>query len=256
LWRYDPGAGTAQPVAGLGLPNNSIPFNLTVLDGDLYFRAYDSSHGIELWRYDPVTHATEMVADINPHGNSSNPFDLTVFDNDLYFAAADSTHGIELWRYDPGTGAQMVANIDGLGSAIEWGTTPETQLYPNWLVFNGDLYFPATDGTHGFELWRYDPGTGAQMVADIFTGSDSSHPWFLAEFNGDLYFSAYEPIYGREMWRYDPDSGATQMVADIWTGPGSGSPGGLELLDGHLYFSAIHPDPGQELWRTGSLADI
>jgi hypothetical protein len=52
---YD-GAGTTHLVTNInpGLAGHP-PVELTVFDGDLYFRAYEGTYGEELWRYDPDT---------------------------------------------------------------------------------------------------------------------------------------------------------------------------------------------------------
>ena len=54
----------------------------------IYFSAYDSGSGRELWKSDGTAAGTSMVKDINPNGNS-NPKYLTWFKNKLYFQADD-----------------------------------------------------------------------------------------------------------------------------------------------------------------------
>jgi ELWxxDGT repeat protein len=247
LWRYDPVTNSAQMVADInpgpvsGIYTDYILFHeFTVLDGVLYFQADDGTHGVELWRYDPGTSVTQMVADINPGSDDSSPNYLTVLDHQLYFQAYDGTNGTALWRYDPGTGAaQMVIN-------------PGTYVVgPHDLTaLDGVLYFGAYTATQGDELCRYDPGTGtAQMVADINPGSNSSFPTGLTGLNGDLYFQANDGTHGYELWRYDPGTGATQMVADINPGANSSQPLELTVLNGALYFQADDGTHGPELWR-------
>jgi ELWxxDGT repeat protein len=92
--------------------DSSSPAWTTVFQGNLYFNAYDPTHGAELWRYDPVTHSTEIVADIIPGPDSSQPSYMTELNGLLYFTADDGTHGTELWQYDPVAGTtEMAADI-------------------------------------------------------------------------------------------------------------------------------------------------
>ena len=64
-------------------------------------------------------------------------------------------------------GTSMVKDINPRGG---FGSIP-------LIGVDGILYFSATDGEHGMELWRTD-GTdaGTWMVKDVFPGSHGSRP--------------------------------------------------------------------------------
>jgi ELWxxDGT repeat protein len=58
----------------------------------------------------------------------------------------------------------MVKDINPTGDGLPVGLT----------VFNGALYFTATDGVHGRELWKIDGAdAGTEMVQDISPSGDS-----------------------------------------------------------------------------------
>ncbi|RZD41244.1 MAG: hypothetical protein CXT70_04895, partial [Methanobacteriota archaeon] len=68
------------------------------------------------------------------------------------------------------------------------------------------LYFSASDGSSGRELWAHDiSNSSTWRVADINSGaSDSSPGYYMAILVGDtLYFNAYDGSSGYELWAMD-----------------------------------------------------
>ncbi len=158
------------PGTGHGLSLTGSSAQLTVVDNGvagsarLYFVAiYDGTgfnqHGYEVWStassglVDDVatttvdeSMTTALVRDVNtnvaPPGTTT-PTNLIAFNHKLYFTETDGTgtgqHGLELWSTD-GTfaGTTLVQDI----YAGTFSSNPS-----NLTVFNGKLYFTATDGT-------------------------------------------------------------------------------------------------------------
>ncbi len=133
-----------------------------------------------------------------------------------------------------------------------------------FIECNNKLFFTATDGVHGQELWVSD-GTqgGTNMVSDIWPGAHGSGIIYTAVYNNKLYFNASDSVHGQELWVSDGTAGGTSMVADIWPGGGSGYPADFAALNGKLYFTANDSTHGNEIWvtdgttgGTAMLADI
>lgn len=262
IWRFDPATSEdeASPVR-VGqfatLQPGELP-RLVPHDGRLYFPAYDELRGTELWQFDPAADGgaggLALVVEIHPGSGSSDPIHLTSLGGRLYFAANDGASGRELWQFDPAA-EHPAAALRQVADIAPGGMSSN----PAFLAVLGErLYFAANDGTHGSELWVYDPaaveGTGAAMlVEDIAGGSASSFPSGLTAMAGELYFSASDGVSGTELWRYDPaasgGAGAAQQVADIRSGSGSASPRDLTVIANTLYFSADDGEHGRELWR-------
>ncbi len=156
LWRSDGTlAGTTLfkdiwPGDGGGSPQG-----LMVMNGIIYFRASDGENGTELWRTDGTVAGTYMVLDINPGSGSSSPTLFTNCNGVLYFRASDGTNGSELWKSN-GTSAGTIMVSDINTSAAGASSSPSGFTW----VSGSTVYFQATDGTSGFELWQTD-GTSA-----------------------------------------------------------------------------------------------
>jgi ELWxxDGT repeat protein len=279
LWKYN--GSNASLVADVNPSGSSLPANLTVFNGVLYFAASDGTTGTELWAYNGVN--AYQVADLNTGPASSNPSGLTVYNGLLCFAASNNVSGTEFYTYDGSTigvaninagaansnpsgfkefngilyfqateptgGAELWA-FDGINvfraADIRSGTVGSSPA--NFCVYSNKLYFAANDGTNGTELWAFDDVNSPARITQIGAGSLGSSPANLAVFNGALYFSAADSLTGTELWRYDGVTAA--RMADISPNSGSSSPAGLTVYNGYLYFAATDVATSRQVWRT------
>ncbi len=153
----------------------------------------------------------------------------------LFFISVDDS----LAAVDP----FMLKNIYSSGSSS-----------PVSLTAIGDVvYFSATDGTNGIELWKSDgTATGTVMVKNIKPAGDGN-PTSLVNVNGTLYFSATDGTNGIELWKSDGTAAGTVMVKDIRSG-GDSTPDYLTNVNGTLYFTATNGTSGIELWKSDGTA--
>jgi len=188
----------AVPGGGISPFSDSFPSNMTNVNGTLYFTANDtgpSSRGVELWRLN-ASGTAELVEDsvpgggIRPGSNSSSPAELTNVGGILYFQANDGTNGPELWRINNSGLAEMLEDVVPGG-----GIRPSSlgSVPTRMTEVAGTIYFRATDGTNGYELWKIDSSGTAVMVEDsvpgvgIAPGSTASQPQLLTNVNGTLF---------------------------------------------------------------------
>lgn len=153
-----------------------------------------------------------IVKEIRAGTGGSSPEQGVVMGDYLYFSAYDPDNGDrELYRTD-GTaeGTERVVDINPTGSSDPSELT----------VYNGSIWFNATDGVNGRELWRSD-GTesGTMMVKDINVVGESN-PTTFEILGNDLYFTALDTSHGREWWM--TSGGEPTLVKDLSTGNGYG----------------------------------
>ncbi|MFZ2188749.1 MAG: ELWxxDGT repeat protein [Candidatus Moraniibacteriota bacterium] len=259
VWRSD-GTSAGTTIVGDIYEGaiGSDPSYFKTMNGALYFQAtdyyYDSfdeqhhSHGAELWKADGS--GASIVKDISVIGGSSYPSLLTNVGGILYFFANDGPDGNELWRSD-GTnlGTNLVKDINpGISDGVSLVFYSDMRITGG---FGGELYFQASDGVHGKELWKSNGTSGGTvMMKDIFAGFNGSLASRMVDAGGTLYFAASDGDHGEEPWKTDGTSGGTVLVRDTNLTKGSAYPDNLTIFNGETYFSANDGIHGYELWKT------
>ncbi|MFN6103468.1 MAG: ELWxxDGT repeat protein, partial [Planctomycetaceae bacterium] len=115
----------------------------------------------------------------------------------------------------------------------------------------GLVYFTATDGDTGRELWRSDgTSSGTELVYDLNPGVIGSSPGNLTNVSGILFFSGYTPESGRELWKSDGTSAGTVLVREIRSGSRGSNLGYFTNVNGMLFFTADDGTNGTELWKS------
>lgn len=141
LWGSD---GTAQGTTLLGAAGGFNSFDIANANGVAFFSAFG-----QLWKSDGTVAGTQMVS-----SKASNPVNIAAINGYVFFYATTPAAGAELWESD-GTDAGTVMQGDinpGSGNSF-----PITQLQRGLVRVDNNLitlFFVATDGAHGLELWR------------------------------------------------------------------------------------------------------
>jgi ELWxxDGT repeat protein len=132
----------------------------------------------------------------------------------------------------------------------------------------GGVYFTASDGTPGRQLWHSDgTASGTSKVAVINPGPTGFDPQDLVAAPGkngllNVFFSADDGNHGHELWQSDGTAQGTALVADINPGPAGSDPRGLAVLQAAqnpsasspvlstLLYTADDGVHGRQLWET------
>lgn len=255
LWKTDGTTAGTVKVKEINPPAqaDSYPNSFAVLGANALFSADNGTNGFELWISDGTALGTTMVKNINTSTadfveGASSPNGLTAAGGKVFFSAEDGANGRQLWASD-GTlaGTSMVKLINPTGSALN-----EDFGGPVFVAIGSTVYFYATDGVNGVELWKTDgTAAGTVMVKDI-NPTGNSNPTNLTAAGNLLYFVADDGVNGRELWKTDGTVAGTVMVADLTAGAGSTSFHEIALgrADGRVVFSANAGGLGYELWQT------
>jgi ELWxxDGT repeat protein len=197
-----------------------------------------------IWRSDGTAEGTRPLGSEN--AGLSNISQLTSCGDRLYFVASGSGYGLEVWW----TNGEYYGALN-INPTLFEGSSPT-----NLKNINGTLYFSASNGVTGKELWKAWGGPeDFALVADILRGSGGSNPTEFEEMGGAVYFTANDGTNGYELWKTNGTSAGTIMVKDVRIGSKlSSTPKELTNVNGTLFFTAYDATNGRELWKSNGTA--
>ncbi len=232
-------------------PNAIVSSEMEVVNNILYFKVANYNDGVlhyELWSSKGTEASTNLINKFQP-GEAIQIYSAS---NTLYFVKNDNFFGTELWAvYNSPFGSFPI-----LVSDIFRGSAGS---YPSYLTaFNGKLFFSATDGVKGNELFMTNGlafGFGASLVKDINTVSTSSsnaglYIDALTPLGNKVLFNGFEKAYGRELYVSDGTTSGTFLLKDIIPGETGSNPGNMLLKKNFVYFTASSSDTTFSIFKT------
>ncbi len=179
------------------------PANFQVVEDKLFFTATTKS-GEELHYTIPpyTTETTYRVFDLAYGPASSDEGHFAIIGDKLFFSGINvnnnaflTSNGDQIWRASPPYhDVDPVATINPSGSSFPHNVT----------AIGTSLFFSATDGVYGYELYKSDPPYKyytTSRIADINPGSKSSDPNNFTAIGNTLFFAATTEEFGRELWK-------------------------------------------------------
>lgn len=255
VWRSDGTvAGTAMigGISFLSGANGSAPIEVAGDESKVFLRGNNAGGtGGSIYLYQPPSGAGTQLLTF-----ASAQSGLFGYRNGLlYFNNADPVNGQQVWTSD-GTvsGTHVLKNITPTNAAQTQGS------YPGEFVgFNGLLYFTASDGNVGRELWASDGTTNrTRLVADLNPGVPDSNPTDLFVADGSLYLFALDGTNTYQLWRSDGTTAGTAPIAAVsprpapFRAPGCDSKG--VAVGNIIYFAGYDASNGVQLWKTDGTA--
>ena len=117
------------------------------------------------------------------------------------------------------TGSSSVKATPLRLEVLEDRIVPSLMTPTDLVAVGSELFFAASDGVHGRELWKSNgTAAGTLMVKDIDPGPSGSYPAHLTNVSGTLFFAANDGTHGTELWRSNGTAAGTLMVKDIHPG--------------------------------------
>ncbi len=253
LWRSDgPAEGTWRVKDLCAGPCSGAPYNLTELDGTLYFLAISKPEwryeGRELWKSDGTPEGTVPVRRVCYDYCFSGSSEMVAFDGALYIVGYHPALGRELWKSDGTTaGTALLTDLEpGLYSS-----------YPRSLEVWGDhLYFHAQTTAAGSELYRTDGSPeGTELAVDLCPGDCGSGPTWLRALYPDLFiFTADDGVLDRELWAID-GSGEPFLFRDLMPGAQSAVARSFVRRGDEYFFLTSDTDLDPKTWKTDGTAE-
>ena len=199
--------------------------------------------------------AVQFVGDYDTDPADSFPSDFTPHNGSLYFFATDAATGRELWRTD-GTvsGTTRVLDLNpGPANSAPAHSTPDHPGFglPTDILSAGDaVYFAATDGRSGVELYRsLGHAASTSLVKDINPNGDAD-PSDFAQINGQVFFTAATSATQRGVFVTRGSAASTVPLTPAAVDVVLDESAWPVASGGRYYFAARTPEHGTELWVT------
>jgi ELWxxDGT repeat protein len=247
IWVSDgTAAGTKQlpkvnPANGVNLPSP-----LSVMNGSLYFFAFDGSGSSQLMKVSGPDGAAQALAPLTPMQPPTAYYNTpcldqrtAVMNNNLYFAAGHAA-GYELFKTD-GTATGTVALTDL--------STDTFAFAPCSLTSEGNhVYFTAYTAT-GLQLWATDGTSAGTVQISNVTGLLSGPTPTPTVLNDQFYFASYDSTNSSHLWKTDGTAAGTLMTATFPSENGNfTSVWPIGVLSGKLLLEALIGASPPQLW--------
>lgn len=208
-------------------------YDLTAVGDRVFFRA-DHTYDNQLWVSDGTEQGTVLVSP-----EPRVPLELFEWNGRLFFSAEDPDHGREAWLSDgTASGTRLLKDIrpgsadSNVSSCHPYGA----KFKP--VLLGERLFFSASDGEHGCELWVTD---GTEQGTRLFL--DAAPPFLSRSLGPSVAQEArfFFVSYSR-LWVTDGTEQGTRRLAEDGDWESLSAVNTRSATPGGMYVNAIAPD--------------
>jgi ELWxxDGT repeat protein len=247
LWKTDgTAAGTVlvkdiEPGPGSSPDTAFDPADFTTFQGRLYFTAYTSSQGRELWSSDGTEAGTVLLK----VSGVRFPELLTVHAGRLWFFAPDGEHGRVLWSTDGTEAGTVLFAAPGFQYLVPSGLVAAgTRLF-----FSGEGVFGEGEQPWSTGLWVTDGTTaGLRRIGSVQFRRDLYGQSRPVSLDGELFFAGSTSEHDDLLWKSDGTEAGTVPILDR-DGQRVSWPRAFQIFGGRVVFAS-----SDGLWQTDGTA--
>jgi ELWxxDGT repeat protein len=240
--------------------------NITSINGTIFFAASNAFYSAgALCKTDGTPEGTVILKNMIVTS-------ILGINNIAYVAGADKEFGDELWKSDGTQAGTVLVKDIHKGLMYEGGRFQNLNERNNsnptdLIALNGNLFFTATDGIKGFELWKSngtEPGTSLVKDIDVkYTNKNEYTPPietlaysnipYVKNLNGTLVFSFWGGTNSLQIWKSDGTTNGTTLLKENLNV--SSDTTCFTRINNTIYFAGRNDANGGELWKTdGTIA--
>jgi len=254
LWRSEPPytSGTTYRITNNTPEGTREPRELTFVGTTLFFTAIDPEiNGREIYKCETPYTSAVRVNEIDRPLTASDARQLFVIGDTLFFNGNIGFSGYEPRKMEPPYNSTNTFRV----ADVYRGTTgllPNSSNPSEFIAIGTTLFFVATDGASGVEVWKsVPPYVEAIQAADIVKGKGSSHPHDLFVMGSTLYFMANDGVHGDELWKLEApyEYETATRLTDFIRGGASSKLDNFTVGDRVIFFTGNDGDRGLELWK-------